>query len=709
MIQKYNLMIPMQVGESAVKSILRPRVWLISGIIGVVYVILLIKIFFISLSDVRKNSNGTRSDINNDVRGNIYDAKGVLIAGMLSTEWVIVNPSVVKNAKKLTRSLVAIFSDVPYADMYDKVTRKSSRVLLQKHIDSVQYHALIALGDTYGQEAVVVDNKTYVYVDTDKITDMGEIVDVLAKIFTNISYDQIYNTLQNGIGKVLLTDNLNTSEWNSLKVISELYKELFSFSDKKYVYIKPRQVTDSKGLSKALLNIFPQMSYEDILQKVEKKLEYVLIKRRTTPQQQYDVNAIGDPAITFDKTQDRYMRIYPQEALFSHVLGYVDVDNNGISGIEKSKNTLLKVDKQPLHLTMDTGVQHIVTSEMSKIIEATDATGGVAIVMNVTNGEVVSMVSMPDFNPNHVQQSDALSKFNRATMGLYELGSTFKIINSAMTLGSGLVKISDTFDARKPLRINHHIIKDYHAKNRVLDVSEIFIYSSNIGAALMAKKVGTKKQKQMMEKLNFLNQLQIVLPEKAKPLYPSQWRQVETMTIAYGHGISVTPLHLTAAVASLINGGMYHTPKFIKSDGNQIHDAHRVVSTKTSDAIRKLMRLNTLEGSGRKSAVKGFVLGGKTGTANQVKNSVYDEDTVILSYIAGFPMHAPKYVVYVMVDAPKSGELTSGQVAAPTVHNIVKRIAPVLGIIPVDENSQQVQDLKILSYEKRKARRKKTS
>ncbi len=691
--------------------IIRPRLWVVGGGIFFVYLMLFLQIVAVTVFDSTNNHTRINTAPVFKLRADIYDAKGVLIANMLSTNGVRVSPRMVDNPQKLAKDLAAIFPDISYADMYDKVTKKSSLVLLQKYIDQNQHNALVALGDTYGKNAVVTETRNHLYVRGKNVTDTAEIAHAIARVFPHIPYDTIHRKIRTGADNILISEQVSTSDQQALQVVAQLYGDnLFRISEKKVAFVRPRWVTDAKGLTDALSRIFPQIPYDNLYKRVARKSDFVWVKRRTTPEQAYNANALGEVSV---KLEQSHMRVYPQQQLFSHVLGYVDVDNKGISGIEKAKNTLLSTQQQPLYLTLDTGVQHIVRSEMLKVIDATDAIGGVAIVMNVKNGEVVSMVSLPDFNPNALQQQG--DKFNRATVGVYELGSTFKIINSALALDSGKVKISDSFDARRPLKVDRFTIHDYHAKNRILDVSEIFIYSSNIGSALMAQKVGTTVQRQMMEKLQFLNRLPIVLPEKSSPLYPKRWHQTETMTIAYGHGISITPLHLTSAVASLINGGIYRTPKFIKSGTQNENAGHRVVSQQTSEMIRKLMRLNTLEGSGKKSAVKGFVLGGKTGTADKVKQTGgYDEQALIASYIAGFPMHDPKYVVYVMVDSPQAGAFTNnrrptgGQVAAPTVARIVNRIAPLLGVIPVDENSPQVQNLKIPSYEKQKARRKNT-
>lgn len=469
------------------------------------------------------------------------------------------------------------------------------------------------------------------------------------------------------------------------------------------VYVNPKKVRNPEQLAKQLIAVFPDISYESMYKKVTRNARFVWIKRVTTPTQQYATNAIGDVALEFEKS---YMRIYPQTHLMSHVVGYANIDGQGLSGIEHAMDSRLRHDKQDVYITLDSNVQHIVRSEILNVMKATNAEGGVGIVMDVNTGEILALSSLPDFNPNTHKNTNT---FNRATVGVYELGSTFKILNSALALESGLITISDTFDARKPLRLGRFLIRDYHAKNRIMDVAEIFIHSSNIGSALMAQKVGVQAQRAFMERLGLLKRMDIILTETSVPLIPKRWNKTENVTIAYGHGISVSPLHLSTAVASVVNGGEYVRPRFIKTKTETPLLTHRVVSKNTSLLVRKLMRLNTLDGSGKKSAVQGYVVGGKTGTADKInRTGGYDGSALISSYVAVFPMHAPKYLVYVMVDSPKPSDFTrmarptGGLVAAPTVGVIINRIAPLLKVRPVDEKSAPVQSLKIKTYEKRK-------
>lgn len=462
------------------------------------------------------------------------------------------------------------------------------------------------------------------------------------------------------------------------------------------VFVNPQKVEHPKALATALAKILPSMSYADIYRKVTyKKARFVWIKHRLTPHQQYALNALGNVAVDFI---DSKTRVYPQQALLGSVLGYVNIDNKGIAGLEWAFNkTLLQ---RSITLSLDMRVQYIVRSEVQNVIAQTHAAGGAGIVMDVNSGQVIALVSLPDFDPNHARRSG--NHFNRATLGVYELGSTFKILNTAMALDSRKVSIYDTFDARRPLRVGGFTIHDFHGKYRVLSVPEIFIYSSNIGSAKMAFKAGTQTQMAFMKKLGLLSPLPMQLPEAGSPLQPKHWGETETATIAFGHGIAVTPLHLVSSIAALVNGGIYHTPTFLLG---KIAKGKKVIDKDVSSNIRKILWLNTIKGTGKNAAAKGYMVGGKTGTADIPENGGYDKWSDISSYVAIFPIQKPRYVVYVLVDDPKQGKYThgfrptGGWVAAPAIKKIITRIAPLLKVIPVDEHNPKI--LRALQIPKR--------
>ena len=454
----------------------------------------------------------------------------------------------------------------------------------------------------------------------------------------------------------------------------------------------PSKITNPQEVAVKLAAILPDQKMDKLVKKLSSDQKFIWIERRLTPQQHWEVNRLGIPGLEFRKTETR---VYPQGPLVGHILGYTDVDNRGLSGVEKSFDEALRGSVEPLQLTIDMRIQHMMREELSAAVVEYSAIGGAGIVLDATNGEVISLVSLPDFDPNHPAQADGDSRFNRATLGVYELGSTFKIFNTALALETGISTMQSGYDATKPIKIARFSIRDYHAKKRVLSVPEIFIYSSNIGSALMAQEVGSTAQKAFMRHIGFLDQLSLEIPETGSPQFPDVWRPINTMTIAFGHGLSVSPMHLASGVATMVNGGTMYSPTLIKT--NSPPKGEPGISKKTSTAIRKLMRLNNIEGSGKNSDAKGYLVGGKTGTAEKAGGgSGYNRKSLISSYVAAFPMNDPKYVVYVVLDEPQGtkktfGYATGGWVAAPVIKNVINRMAPIVGITPIDDQSPEIR------------------
>lgn len=454
----------------------------------------------------------------------------------------------------------------------------------------------------------------------------------------------------------------------------------------------PKHILDAQEAAVKLASVLPDQSASALAKKLSSGRRFVWIQRQLTPLQQWEVNALGIPGLEFHAEESR---VYPQGRLLSHILGFTDIDNNGISGIEKEFDKSLRNGDAPLRLSIDTRLQYLMRRELSSAIKEFSAIGGTGLIMDARNGEILSMVSLPDFDPNHPGEANSEALFNRSTLGIYELGSTFKIFNSALALESGVAKLDTEFDASKPLRVARFTINDYHGKNRWLSLAEVFIYSSNIGSAQMVSEVGPVAQKAFMDKLGFLSQVPVELPETGSPLYPKVWRPINMMTISYGHGIAISPLHLAAGVAAMVNGGVMHNPTLIASD--EPRKGHRIISKRTSKAVRKLMRLNNIDGSGKKSNAVGYLVGGKTGTAEKVNaNGGYARKSLISSYVAAFPMNDPKYIVYVVLDEPHGtkatfGYATGGWVAAPVVSRVVSQMGPMLGIEPVDAEAPEVR------------------
>jgi cell division protein FtsI (penicillin-binding protein 3) len=466
------------------------------------------------------------------------------------------------------------------------------------------------------------------------------------------------------------------------------------------LFAEPNKIPNPKEAAEALVTVLPDLSQAAVFEKLSSGKSFVWLKRNLSPSEQYAVNALGIPTLSF---QNEEKRIYPQGALISHVLGYTDVDNNGIAGVEDYFDARLgnndverPSDKGPLVLSLDMRVQHAMRDELTHFMSLFRAVGAAGLVMDVNSGEVLSMVSLPDFDPNRPSSYPDETLFNRTTLGVYEMGSTFKTFTVAMGLNEGKVGIYGGYDATKPIRKAGFRIRDDHAKKRWLSVPEIFMYSSNIGAAKMADDVGPKRHKAFLGKLGLLRKSPIELPEVGAPLLPARWNSLETMTISFGHGLSVSPVQLVSGISAIINGGNLVNPTIVKRDPEENVVTTRVISKKTSNTMRKLLRLVVEKGTGRQAAAEGYLVGGKTGTAEKVVNGRYNRDSLITSFVGVFPMHKPQYIVLAVMDEPKGNKQThgfssAGWTAAPIVGRLVSRLGPLLGVAPVDEESEKIQ------------------
>lgn len=470
------------------------------------------------------------------------------------------------------------------------------------------------------------------------------------------------------------------------------------------LYADPRKVLNAQRAATQLAQALPELSAGEVQAKLSSGKSFVWLKRGLTPREQYEVNRLGIPGLYFHSEQ---RRVYPQGPLAVHVLGYTDIDGKGISGIEQYFDEQLRDPSRtgdPLELSIDIRVQHIVRDEVAKTVEFFNAIGGGAIVLDIHTGEVLSLVSLPDFDPAAPGTATKESLFNRITLGVYEMGSTMKTLNTAMALDYGTVKLSSGYDASRPIQISRFQIRDDHPKNRWLSVPEIFMYSSNIGSAKMAVDVGPERQREFMQRMGMLNKPTIELPEIGAPLVPRNWKTVETMTISFGHGLSVTPLQLATATAAIINGGVLHPPTLVKRPPGLPAPGRQVIRREVSDIMRKLMLLVVEDGTGKKAGVEGYLVGGKTGSSEKVnERGGYNRKANFNTFVAGFPMHNPRYIVQVMIDEPKGnkstyGFATAGWTAAPAAGRIISRIAPLLGVPPVDENSPAIKQAMFVPY-----------
>ena len=457
------------------------------------------------------------------------------------------------------------------------------------------------------------------------------------------------------------------------------------------LYADSVKVGDAKAAAEKLSGALPDVKYDDVFRRLSSGQRFIYLRRHLTPAEQMAVNRLGIPGVYFE---DSERRIYPQGSLFAHAVGSTDPDNRGSAGVEKSFDQSLSQSREPLKLSLDVRVQQAVHETLAAGIARFHAEAGSAVVMDVNTGEIVAMVSLPDFDPKGGGDVDADARFNRTTLGLYEMGSTFKLFTAAMALDAGTAKLTSTYDASQPIKIGRFTIKDFHGLNRIVTVPEILIHSSNLGAARMGMEAGTETQKRYFRSFGLLSPLSLELPEVGTPQFPSNWREINTITISYGHGISVTPVHVVTGVSALVNGGILRPPTIIKRKPEDVPEGTRVISAATSDALRALMRMIVIEGSGKQADVAGYEVGGKTGSAEKVgRHGGYAEHSLRTSFVAGFPIDAPRYVVLVVLDEPHGsketyGFATAGWNAAPTAGTIIAKIAPMLGVFPLGHTDQ---------------------
>lgn len=460
------------------------------------------------------------------------------------------------------------------------------------------------------------------------------------------------------------------------------------------LYADPAAVLNAAEAADQLMTVLPDLTRSELLGKLQSKTRFTWISRNLTPKQQYRVNRLGLPGLAF---QHGERRVYPHGRLAAHALGLTDVDGRGIAGLEQHFDRSLRSGSR-IQVALDIRIQSILRGELISALQEFRAIGAAGLVLDANSGELVAMVSLPDFDPNVPSSAGGETAFNRATKGVYEMGSTFKLFTAAMALDSGTVDLKSGYDASQPIKISRFTIRDFHAKNRWLSVPEIIVYSSNIGAAKMAVDVGTQAQRAYLDRFGMLRKPSLELPEIGTPLAPKRWREINTMTISYGHGIAVSPLQLASGVATLVNGGLAVPPTLLKEDGGQPRSIKRVLSEETSEQMRGLMRMVVQNGTGRKAAAKGYFVGGKTGTADKKAVRGYRKNATISSFVGAFPIDAPRYILLVMVDEPKGNARTfnystGGWVAAPAVGRVVQRMASLIGMAP-DRRPDEAEKLK---------------
>jgi cell division protein FtsI (penicillin-binding protein 3) len=451
------------------------------------------------------------------------------------------------------------------------------------------------------------------------------------------------------------------------------------------LYAHPRELRDPVEAAHKIVGVLPELNLAEVQAKLQGERAFIWLRRNLTPQQEYDINALGIPGLYFEKTEKR---MYPQGELAAHVVGLTDLDNKGIAGIEKTFEAELKNRREPLQLSIDIRLQTILRNELARTMADFHAIGATGMIMDVKTGELLSMVSLPDFNPNNLASATPEAMFNRATLGVYEMGSTFKLFNTAAAIDSGAVTMNSVFDVAHPIKVARFEIYDYHPENHPLTVSEILKVSSNIGSARMALQMGIDTQKAFLSRMGMLHAASIELPEVGSPLVPNPWREINSMTIAYGHGMAVTPLHVVSGVTAIVNGGYFHPATLLKRGENEPVPSQQVLKGSTSKDLLQMMRLVVTDGTGGKADVPGYEVAGKTGTAEKNGAGGYRHKSLLSSFIGTFPVSDPRYVILAMIDEPQGnkesyGFATAGWTAAPVVGRVVAQAAPLLGIQPI--------------------------
>lgn len=462
------------------------------------------------------------------------------------------------------------------------------------------------------------------------------------------------------------------------------------------LYGEPHRIIDKDEAVELLATVIPDLDVTEVRERLSSRRRFVWLRREITPQQRHEIHRLGLPGIGF---MQENKRAYPNGPLLSHMIGHVNIDNQGIAGVEKWLDTRGLADlhlaglardrsQKPVELAVDIRVQHAMRDELVKARTKYKALAAAGLVIDARTGEIVSMVSVPDYDPNNPREALDPTRINRLTTGVYELGSTFKAMTLAMALDSGRMTLNSMFDARAPLQFGKHTIHDYHGQKRMLSMPEVFTYSSNIGTARMALALGTEHHKQFLRRLGLLDRLRTELPESAEPIVPRRWQEINTATIAFGHGLSVAPLQAMMATAALVNGGLLIPPTFRKrTEAEAMQLATRVLKSDTSEKMRYLMRLNAEKGTAKRADIEGYYVGGKTGTSEKVVNGRYAKNKLLNTFTAVFPSDQPRYLLLVMLDEPQvipetKGFATSGWNAAPTAGLIIARIAPLLAITP---------------------------
>ena len=465
------------------------------------------------------------------------------------------------------------------------------------------------------------------------------------------------------------------------------------------LFAEPRRIIDVEEAVRKLRTVLPDLDEEWLRNRLTGDKGFVWVQRELSPAIQDRIMRLGIPGIDFITESKRF---YPGMSEASHILGSTNIDNQGISGIEKhmdGEDVALLQDLglargnalAPVELSIDMRVQHVMHEQLLDAMTRYQAIAAAGVMMDIHTGEIIALASIPDFNPNEPATALVKDSFNRITAGIFEPGSTFKTVTMAAALDAGTVRLTDQFDARYGIRFGRFTIDDFHGKHRILSLPEVYKYSSNVGTIRVMQTMGKEAYRAFLSRMKFDQRVEFELPEMRVPAVPKELSEVGAATASFGHGLSVSPLHLVTAYAAFVNGGNYIAPTLYRRDVAEAEPLYeRVISADASATIRYLMRLNAISSGGSGSqmnkAALGYRVGGKTGTAEKVVDGRYSSNKVTNFFASAFPLDNPRYAMVIMVDEPKAENPQSGTTAgwnAGTVTGrIVQRVAPMLGIAP---------------------------
>lgn len=469
------------------------------------------------------------------------------------------------------------------------------------------------------------------------------------------------------------------------------------------IAVHPNQVIgDKTALAERLAELIPDKSAGDYYALLNSGGNFAYLKRRAMPELVTAVNALGEPGMEFQREPDR---LYPQSHMAAHVLGFLDAQGRGVSGMEKVLEKHLSDPAKrgaPVALSIDARVQAALENELGRAMADLQARGAAGVILDVRTGEVLAMTSLPNFNPNALPGA---APPNNVTQSVYELGSTFKPLAVAAAIDTGAItSMARRFDATKPLHVGRFTINDDPGDEqfRWLNIPETLVYSSNIATARIADELGAARMQDLFRRLGFDRRPDIELGG-ARPLWPNYWGRITVMTTAYGHGIAVTPLHLANAYSTMVNGGILRPATLLKVDPGNVPAGQRAFKESTSARMRQLLRLIVTKGTGRKADAPGFRVAGKTGTGEAAVAGGYDKHRNVSTFAAAFPIDAPRYVVVAMLDSPKANantpRTTAGWTAAPVVGRVVTRTGALLGVTPDNNRDIDESDLLPLIWE----------